>query len=633
MGLKNASVFGKKETGLAETTMKRTRWTAQAEAGETWKEYPRPTMVRENWINLNGWWEYAFTGEDNLPKEYDGKILVPFSPESPLSGVERQLQPNEYLWYRRTVTVPAQSENRHYLLHFGAVDQSCTIFVDGEIVGAHVGGYLPFTIDLGTCKSIVNDHGEWTFTLTVRVRDLSDTSYHSRGKQKLKRGGMYYTAQSGIWQTVWMEMVPSTFIDSLKWIPCPSQKYCLLAVTIKGMYEEELRVTVPGTQAVGVPLDKEMFHTLIPSIDVPAHLECLKYRSKTANSNAKTFYFQINLENPHLWSPEDPYLYPLRVVLGTQEEDAVTSYFAMRQLSIKSDEHGIPRFYLNGKLCLQFGVLDQGYWPDGLYTAPSDEAFIYDIQTMKDLGFNMIRKHIKIEPERWYYHCDRLGMLVWQDMVNGGTPYHDWFVTYLATLLNLRRISVRDGKRSRHLFSRANGEGREAFLQEMKQTVTHLNNHPSIICWCPFNEGWGQFDAKNVASRLRAIDQTRFIDHASGWFDQKGGDVVSVHHYFFRLYYRTEKRRVAALTEFGGYTWQVPDHSFSDRLYGYGNYSSRSDLTKAIRTLFKKEVLAEIPKGMSAFIYTQLSDVEDEANGLLTYDREVVKPQGRFFRS
>ncbi len=285
------------------------------------------------------------------------------------------------------------------------------------------------------------------------------------------------------------------------------------------------------------------------------------------------------------------------------------------------------RFRLNGKICIQTGVLDQGYWCDGLYTAPSDEALIYDIQTMKNLGFNMIRKHIKIEPERWYYHCDRLGMLVWQDMVSGGSSYKDWFVTYLATAMNVYHLPFGDGKLSRRLLSRKDREGRKEFLHEVRETIRHLYNHPSIVCWVPFNEGWGQFDSENVTEMIRKLDPVRWIDHASGWFDQKAGDVASIHHYFFGLHFKPEKKRVLALSEFGGYTWQVPVHSFSDELYGYGAYHSREELTDAYRKLYAEEVIANIDLGMSAFVYTQLSDVEEESNGILTYDREIIKPE------
>ena len=576
MGLKDASVFGnRKSAGLPETSLKYTRWSDAAAKGESWTEYPRPQMVREQWFNLNGHWDYAIVPKntgDNPPETYDGLILVPFSPESVLSGVERQLQPDEYLWYHRCVEVPEPETGHHYLLHFGAVDQCCTVYINGRECCDHVGGYLPFTVDL---KDICG-----SFELTVRVSDVSDTSWYSRGKQKLRRGGMYYTAQSGIWQTVWMEPVPDRYISSVFCEPDIERGSCHVTIRIEGTEEEQI--------------EKDIYP-----------------------------------ESVHLWSPEDPYLYPLEIQEG---EDRVSCYYAMRKLSIEKASDGYMRFFLNGKPILQTGVLDQGYWCDGLYTAPSDEALIHDITTMKDLGFNLIRKHIKIEPDRWYYHCDRLGMLVWQDMVNGGSTYRDWFVTYLATAMNIRHLSIHDGIFSRFLLSRRSKEGREQYIREMEETIKTLRAHPSIICWVPFNEGWGQFDAKKVTDRIREIDSTRFVDSASGWFDQKCGDVVSCHHYFFKLHFKPEKKRVLALSEFGGYTFKVPGHVFSDELYGYGGYESAEALTEAYEKLFENEVLPAMKKGMSAFVYTQLSDIENEANGLLTYDREVLKPEAEAVR-
>lgn len=298
----------------------------------------------------------------------------------------------------------------------------------------------------------------------------------------------------------------------------------------------------------------------------------------------------------------------------------------MRKCDIRTDAAGLRRIFLNNAPYMQTGVLDQGYWPDGLYTAPCDEAFLFDIRSMKELGFNMIRKHIKIEPQRWYYHCDRLGMLVWQDMVCGGTSYRHWFVTYMATLFNALHWSVNDGKQSRSLLSRREEEGQKLFYKETRDTIEALYNHPSIICWVPFNEGWGQFDALKAADFIRVLDPGRLIDHASGWFDQKGGDLCSLHYYFFSLKFTPEPVRALALTEFGGYSWKIPGHSYSDKLYGYGKYDSRQALTEGYRKLLTSTILPAVEKGISATIYTQLSDVEEEVNGLYTYDREILKP-------
>ena len=599
-GLRNKKL----STGKEEIHALSTRWSESAARGETLKEYPRPQMVRDSYYNLNGMWNYAITKKETLsgnpegdaakdiyksenvtvPQVFDGEIRVPFSPESMLSGVERQLKPDEYLWYERRVRVPFnRKEGFHYLLHFGAVDQECIVFIDGVEAGRHLGGYLPFTIDLAAfererqrenAQEDTEGCGDvWTFILTVRVSDVSDTSYHSRGKQKLKRGGMYYTAISGIWQTVWMEAVPKTYIEKLSFEPDFEKASCLVKIEMK-------------------PAGKQILYQTIPLGEV------------------------------RYWSPDDPYLYHVDIEAG---EDKVQTYFAMRKLTVEKTEDGFLRFFLNGKPCIMSGVLDQGYWSDGIYTAPSDEALIYDIQTMKDLGFNMLRKHIKIEPDRWYYHCDRLGMLVWQDMVNGGTSYKDWLVTYLATGMNAWGVGMGDGRLSRSLLSRKERESRREFLVEMKETLRHLENHPSIVAWVPFNEGWGQFDAAKIAEQLKKSDPTRFIDHASGWFDQKAGDVKSLHHYFFKLRFRPEEKRVLALSEFGGYTLRIEEHSFKGATYGYGGFETREAISDAFARLYEEEVLANVKKGISAFVYTQLSDVEDELNGILTYDREIRK--------
>ena len=729
MGIKDASVFrNKKEMGLPRSAMTSTRWSEEAAAGKTWQEYPRPMLVREEWINLNGHWDYAIrknaerktifsatkkmkscTNVNVARDTPDGKILVPFSPESRLSGVNRQLQPDEELYYYRRVMIPRMKKGEHYLLHFGAVDQYCEVYVNGVLAGSHSGGYLPFTLSLDSVLDKISHNGgrtsgfsdcddkyekvckndkyeevyknEYTgkiirlrtgmgaeemaqtglgnmmeFDLSLIVRDVSDSSYHSRGKQKLQRGGMYYTAQSGIWQTVWIEKVAADYIKDIKVTP-DLDRSCLF---------------------VRVDLTKEK----------ATNRGLLFYINDRLVLRSSRTRVRIPLKDVHAWTPEDPYLYRLRIQLvkETEEEgmlpsekvlisegimsskkvlplekalplekvqpaddvmevdsqyditkdslcgackenviDQVESYFAMRKITVEKDAHGIPRFFLNHQLCVHSGLLDQGYWCDGLYTAPSDEALVYDIQTVKNLGFNMIRKHIKVEPQRWYYHCDRLGMLVWQDMVNGGTSYQDWLVTYLTTVLNIWQISIPDGIFSRALLSRRSAKGRREFVNEMRASVKCLYNHPCIVTWVPFNEGWGQFDARRICKLLRRLDPGRLIDHASGWYDQGAGDVKSLHHYFFKLHVRPEKKRALALSEFGGYTWKMPGHSFSEELYGYGAYESGECLSAAFEELWEKEVLDGFDKGMSAFVYTQLSDIEDEANGILTYDRACIK--------
>ena len=605
---------GSMKTGMLCST----RWSHQVTNEQVWEEYPRPAMVRSSYYNLNGEWDYCFSRTTHKPEHFMGRILVPFSPESPLSGVKRQLLPHEFLWYRRRAPRPSLKKGHRLLLHFGAVDQKCRIFIDGKTAGSHIGGYLPFSLDI---TDFLPDENTPDFELLLCVQDLSDTSWHSRGKQKLKRGGMFYTAQSGIWQTVWMEEVPASHISSVRITPDFDHACCRILVHLTGdknaprILQASIR---PETKQDALLRDRPSF------LRGQAPDSALFTVSLTASRETT-----VSLPGFHPWTPEDPFLYHL--TLETQE-DRVECYFAMRQCDIRTDKQGLPRLYLNHVPYMQTGVLDQGYWPDGLYTAPSDAALQYDILTMKSLGFNMLRKHIKIEPQRWYYHCDRLGMLVWQDMVCGGTSYRHWFVTYLATLFNALHLTIPDGPASYSLLSRREKEGRRQFYREMRDAVRTLFNHPSIVCWVPFNEGWGQFDAQKAADILRSLDPSRLIDHASGWFDQKAGDLASLHYYFFSLKIRPETERALALTEFGGYTWHIPRHSYSRRQYGYGKYKTRASLTAGYRKLLTQTVLPAVRRGISATVYTQLSDVEDEVNGLLTYDREILKPDADTIR-
>lgn len=562
-----------------------TRWTKQVmdNPDNVLPEYPRPMMVRDSFVNLNGKWDYAITDNKDKIKEYDGQILVPFSPEAMLSGVNRQLQPNEYLWYRRFLPAEVQREDgKRWLLHFGAVDQFAAVYLNGNLVCKHLGGYLPFSAD-------VTDYLQEENELLVIVRDFSDHSYYSRGKQTLKRGGMYYTAQSGIWQTVWMEQVPECYIQSLKITPLYDDKK--VEVIVKSAKDTEVTIEVVSAE------DEEII--------------------VTGRTNTPVL---IPVEDVHSWSPEDPFLYDMIVEM---EEDRVESYFAMRKISV-SKKDGIVKVCLNNQPYFQNGLLDQGYWPDGLYTAPTDEALIFDIEEMKRLGFNMLRKHIKIEPQRWYYHCDRLGMLVWQDMVNGGRAVKSWYVTYLATVLVHLHIHPKDCTRG--LLGRQDKEGREQFIEEMKETMELLYNHPSVVTWVIFNEAWGQFDAKKVTAIAEKEDTTRLFDQASGWFDQGGGDFESIHEYFLPLKIKVRDRdRAVALTEYGGYAWHEPDHSMFDHDYGYKTFHSRDELTKGIGEMVRRDVLSNIMNGLNVAIYTQVSDVEEEVNGIYTYDREVLK--------
>ena len=626
-----------------------TRWGRALSPEHVLQEYPRPGLVRESYLNLNGTWEYAFTKTEKLPDRYEGQILVPFSPEAPLSGVNRQLQPDEVLHYKRVfrteasdddesesrdreaafregstaerdvrVARPAGVPERRWLLHFGAVDQMCSVYVDHRKVGSHTGGYLPFTFDVtdamkapgqnavmdgdasGTDGLLHNEDASGTegslpggescaqvdHMLQVVVKDLSDTSYHAKGKQSLERGGMWYTAQSGIWQTVWMEAVPEHYISDLKITPDYDQGSVALKVFTN---HPERRAAVHATvlfkgEVVG-EWNFQSDRTAMLQLGGPGSFES--------------------------WTPEHPNLYDLKIEMG---DDTVTSYFGMRKYSVGRDAQGVPRFFLNNEPYFHNGLLDQGYWPDGLYTAPSDEALCYDIQAMKDLGFNMLRKHIKIEPEQFYYDCDRLGMVVFQDMVNCG-DYSFLRDTGLPT------IGLRLDDRNLH----RDTETRQNFVKAMEGTVRQLSNHPCVCYWTIFNEGWGQFCADAMYESLKKLDDSRFIDSTSGWFHQKRSDVDSLHIYFKKLKLGKEDKP-QMLSEFGGYAYKIKEHSFNtEKTYGYALYDDREKFVAAVRSLYKDQLLPLVKKGLCGAIYTQVSDVEDETNGFFTYDRAVLK--------
>lgn len=572
-----------------------TVWTKEFYREHPLQEYPRPMMVRDSYVNLNGIWEYSFTTKCKCPRSFEGEIVVPYSPESHLSGVERQLQPEEYLWYRRLLPEQMITHGRNrWLLHFGAVDQRAVVFINRKKVRSHLGGYLPFTVDI--TEFLQEKDNE----LIVLVQDSSDTRWHAKGKQKLNFGGMFYPAQSGIWQTVWAEEVPDNFIEEMK--ITPDYDNSKVSIQLQTRENEPMEVTVfcDGRQESG----KQFAHGNGMSQDV----------------------LELSMENFQEWSPESPYLYDLKITMG---EDTVQGYFAMRKVSLDKDAGGISRMFLNNRPYFSNGVLDQGYWPEGLYTPPCDEAFVYDIAKMKDMGFNMLRKHIKIEPQRWYYHCDRLGMLVWQDMVNGGEGYSHWYVTYMATAME--QLGLRPKDHPRRLLSRMNAQGRREFLREMQETVQALYNHPSICVWVIFNEGWGQFNANEVTKALRKEDSTRLIDQASGWFDQGGGDFRSIHNYFFSFKVEPENR-ILALTEYGGYAMMVPEHVKYEKKYGYKFFDDKQALEEGYGKLFEDRIFPAMRKGLSGLVYTQLSDVEEEINGIFTYDRQVCKLSSKYLR-
>ncbi len=557
-------------------------------------EYPRPQLRRNSYLNLNGIWEYAITKTAEKPAAMQGEIVVPFSPETPLSGVGHILQPDEYLWYRRSVTLPEGFfRGGRLLLHFGAVDQCCTVWVNGQEAGSHTGGYLPFALDV--TELIEGD----AFTLELRVTDPTDTGSLSRGKQRLKNTGIWYTPQSGIWQTVWMECVPENYLRSLRITPKPEEN----AVHIRLEADDPAMAVVTICRDGGIIAEGQTDENGESTLTIPA-------------------------EELRLWSPENPFLYDAAITLAGG--DKVVSYFGMRAFGIGRDEKGLPRLLLNGKPYFQNGLLDQGYWSDGYYTAPSDEALIHDIAEMKRLGFNMLRKHIKVEPLRWYYHCDRLGMLVWQDMMNGGESYSPLSI-YVFSNLGLR---VKDDRY--RYFSRSDEAGRTHYYEELGQMIDLLYNTVSLALWVPFNEGWGQFDALKAAEFIRKRDDTRPIDHASGWYDQGGGDIKSIH-WYFRPYHHKQppkEQRPICLTEYGGYNCAVPGHCWGEGAeFGYKKIADPAEFNRAFQKLMEEQIIPAKERGLAAAVYTQVSDVEGERNGLLTYDRKVCKANEAIFRA
>ena len=550
-----------------------TKWGEALDRERPLQEYPRPQLKRDSYLNLNGVWSYAITTVNAEPEDYDGEIVVPFAPESELSGVGRVLQPGEYLWYRREFELPEGFNVGRVLLHFGAADQVARVWVNGQDACVHTGGYLPFAADITDLLC------EGENCLVLRVTDETDRGYHTRGKQKLKPGGIWYSPVSGIWQTVWCESVPENYIDSLFITP--------------HLEDGAVEISCGGEGIVHAVIDGDTY-------DFEAGTPAL-----------------LKLREVKPWTPEKPYLYNIELSLG---DDRVESYFALRSVGVGEDRNGIKRLLLNGKPYFQNGVLDQGWWPDGLYTAPSDEALAFDIVAAKAMGFNMLRKHVKVEPARWYYHCDRLGMLVWQDMPNGGGKYSATVVS--APLLT--GANSADNKYAK--FARREEAGRAEFREELLDMVSHLYNSPSVVAWVIFNEGWGQFDSDRCAEAVLDIDSTRIIDRTSGWHDQGSGELRSLHVYFDEYKYKPDKHgRCVVLSEFGGYALPIEGHTADVKPFGYKKFASQDKYRRALTLLYDGQIRPGCMQGLAAAVYTQLTDVEGELNGLITYDRRVIK--------
>lgn len=533
-------------------------------------EYPRPQFIRESYINLNGKWKYEFSAAKVLPEHFSNDIVVPFSPETPLSGVGRVLKPGEYLHYEKRFVLPDGFNKGRIFLHFGAVDQIACVYVNSVEIGTHKGGYTPFSFEI---TDYIKD-GE--NVLHVSVLDYSDTKEYSKGKQKLKRGGIWYSPQSGIWQTVWLESTPKEFLEKVKITP--------------DFDNEQVHFEFFGTEDV------------ITSVYDGDEL--------IAETTEKT----VKIPDFKAWTPENPFLY--NVVFSACGE-RIKSYFGMRKFSTGTDEKGVQRLFLNNKPYFHNGLLDQGYYPDGYLTPPSNSAMENDVKTVKAMGFNMLRKHIKIEPLLWYHYCDVNGILVWQDMVNGGGNY-GLEVSVLPFIgMNLDDTNYKT-------FKRTDKEARDLYYKELEETVEYLYNCPCIALWVPFNEGWGQFDSKTAYEMLREFDPSRTVDTCSGWHDRGFSDVISKHIYFTPIKVK-KGAKPYVLSEFGGFSQRIAGHTFNHKMFGYKIYNSKEALTKAYKRTFEKTIIPQIKDGLAATVYTQVTDVEDELNGLMTYDRKVLK--------
>ena len=556
----------------------KTRWASQIDVNNVLPEYPRPIMERSQWQNLNGLWNYAIlpVGKQN-PTSFDGKILVPFAIESSLSGVQKRLGSENELWYQREFTVPSNWKNNRVLLHFGAVDWKADVWVNDIKVGQHTGGYAPFSFDVTPAlKSGTNK-------LVVKVWDGTDQGYQPRGKQVNNPHGIWYTPVSGIWQTVWLEPVPEKYIENVKITPDIDKNTIGVEAFINQATASD-RIEVKVMEGSRVVATGQSINNQPVEVSMPA--------------------------NPRLWSPNDPFLYDLEVTVfnGSKQLDKVKSYTAMRKYSTKRDDKGIVRLQLNNKDLFQFGPLDQGWWPDGLYTAPTDEALRYDVVKTKDFGFNMIRKHVKVEPARWYMHCDQLGIIVWQDMPNGDRS-PEWQMREYFT----------GAERLRSPESEAN------YRKEWKEIMDYLYSYPSIGVWVPFNEAWGQFKTQEIVEWTKQYDPSRLVNPASGGNHYHLGDMLDLHNYPQPEMYLYDGQRATVLGEYGGIGWANKEHLWEpDRNWGYVQFNSSNEVTNEY-IKYAERLKQMIRQGFSAAVYTQTTDVEVEVNGLMTYDRAVVK--------
>lgn len=559
-----------------------TPWAEKMDVNNVLPEYPRPQLERNTWKNLNGLWQYAITPKnEEKPRTYDGQILVPFAVESALSGVGKTVGKDSLLWYNTSFTLPASFKNKTVLLHFGAVDWRTEVSINGKAVGEHEGGFTAFTFDITPYLK------KGSQELVVKVWDPTDEGPQPRGKQVRKPEGIWYTPVTGIWQTAWLEAVPGSYIASTRQTPDVDRSNLQFEASVKNQLPgDQIRLTAwDGEQKISELLGDAASKMVLP------------------------------IREAKLWSPSHPFLYQLTIALVRNGKiiDQVKSYFAMRKISLAKDDQGIQRMMLNNQFLFQYGPLDQGWWPDGLYTAPTDEALKFDIEKTKNMGFNMIRKHIKVEPARWYYYCDLLGMLVWQDMPSGDLG---------------NRWDSRPGVFGLATEKNRTAESEKYYRQDWRDIMEQLHNFPSIVTWVPFNEGWGQFKTEEITKWTMQKDPSRLVNSASGGNFFKVGDMVDLHNYPEPAMPRPDifgKEEAIVLGEFGGLGLPVTDHTWQQKdNWGYQSFKTREELYKKYAS-FMEKLSDLIPKGLSAAVYTQTTDVEVEVNGLITYDRKVIK--------
>lgn len=555
----------------------KTKWAETVDPNNVLPEYPRPIMERPDWSNLNGLWEYAILPRgEREPSQFAGKILVPFAVESSLSGVQQTVGAENELWYKRTFKVPAKWKGKNILLHFGAVDWKTEVYLNDIKIGTHVGGFTPFTFDITPFLTSGDQK------LVVKVFDPTDKGYQPRGKQVNKPNSIWYTPVTGIWQTVWLEPVNEKYITNLKNVPDIDNNKMTVDVCVQN---------VGSTDIVEVKI-----------------LDNNRLVSSAKAVTGQTI--ELNIPNAKLWSTDSPFLYDMEVNLYSKGKlvDNVKSYCAMRKVSMKRDDNGVMRIQLNNEDCFHFGPLDQGWWPDGLYTAPTDEALLYDIQKTKDFGFNMIRKHVKVEPARWYTHCDRLGILVWQDMPNGDRGPQWQPQKYFAGTEAIR-----------------SAESEANFRKEWKDIMDYLYSYPSIVTWVPFNEAWGQFKTAEISEWTKAYDPSRLVNPASGGNHYRTGDMLDMHHYPGPRIIITDPERVNVLGEYGGIGLPLEGHLWqTDKNWGYVQFKTPKEVTdKYIE--YAEQLKKMLVTTYSGAVYTQTTDVEGEVNGLITYDRKEIK--------